>query len=351
MSELVDLGMLHPRLARLERPATSTSPGLSRSLAARFSIDPLLVRMTFILLVPVGGIGVVMYSWGVLLTCREGRDTPPITRLVPQFHSWTPRTQWLSVGISSVLAATAVSRIVPVSVIPILLLGLTVALVKRYRPLAPVEVEQGPQLPVVDLYAPEPETSAAPAPQQLAGPTPTSWLGALAIALLGGASFPALSLALGGPFPGAAAALGLVGVVTTGWALLIRSRRLPTVFLLFLLLGAGVFGTLATARVSPQHTASGERSSTEITHSYVADSATLDLRQLSPAESNTTVHIRATASDIRVLLAAPPADVEIFETVSDVEFVPTTEEASMPSPGPRLRIEATASSITVEHPQ
>ena len=77
----------------------------------------------------------------------------------------------------------------------------------------------------------------------------------------------------------------------------------------------------------------------------------MDLRQLSPAESNTTVHIRATASNIRVLLTAPPADVEIFETVSDVEFVPTTEEASMPSPGPRLRIEATASSITVEHPQ
>ena len=107
----------------------------------------------------------------------------------------------------------------------------------------------------------------------------------------------------------------------------------------------------ALEAASPQHTASGERSSTEITHSYVADSATLDLRQLSPAESNTTVHIRATASNIRVLLAAPPADVEIFETVSDVEFVPTTEEASMPSPGPRLRIEATASSITVEHPQ
>ncbi|MDO5082087.1 MAG: hypothetical protein Q4D89_01630 [Arachnia propionica] len=353
MNELVDLGAVHPALSRLERPTSSTTPGLSRCLGARFAVDPLLIRMFFILLTPVGGVGVVVYTWGVLLTPREGRGVAPITRLLPQFRSWAPRTQWLGIGVSSVLAAAAVSWIVPISALPVPLLGLAVVLVKRYR--SPVrsssgthQVEHGPQLPVVDLYAPEPEIEA-PAPRHVPGPVPTSWLGAAAIAILGVLSFVSLQVLSGSRFLGAAGALGTIGAATTGWALLLRSRRLPTVFLLGLLLVAGIFGTLASLRVSVQRPGVVAPGTAELTHTYVADSAVLDLRHLPEDAASEVISIEAVASEVHVLLASAPAGVEISRTLSDVDLVPTGGSASS-SPGPQLRITAAVSDVTVEYP-
>ncbi|MDO5067336.1 MAG: hypothetical protein Q4D96_08670 [Propionibacteriaceae bacterium] len=363
MNQLVDLGTLHPGLVRLERPANSTTPGLSRSLGARFTVDPLLVRVFFILLVPVGGVGAVVYVWGVLLTPREGHAGPPIVRALPQFGSWAPRTQWLVIGISSVLAAAAGSRIVPISVIPILLLGLMALLVKRYRPVAPGSpvsappspdgvitepVEHGPQLPVVDLYAPEPDLQepAPPRPES----SPVSWLGALLVTILGAASYPALELLFGSRLLGAAGALGIAGVVTTGWALLIRSRRLPTIFLLGLLLVAGLFGSLVSLRSAAPQAVADPRHATQLVHAYVADSTVLDLRGLSGADTEAVVVIQAVASQVRVLLDAPPADLQITETVSDVRLVPAAGPAPS-APGLRIRVEATASEVILEHPR
>lgn len=359
MNELVDLGALHPGLARLERPATSTTPGLSRSISTRFTIDPLLVRVAFLLLIPVGGVGVITYTWGVLLTPREGHDVPPIARLAPVFSTWAPRNQWFVVGGSSVLASTAISQFVPISPVPVLLLGLAVLFVKRRRQPTAVPptglTEHEPQLPVVDLYAPEPETrpvDEALPPDSAGERAPVSWFGALGIVLLGATLLHPASLLLGGLFMGAAATLGVVGVATLAWALLIRSRRLPSAFLIGLLLAAGMFGTLATSRVSTQDLSSVSRDSTTIIHSYVAEKATLDLRHLS-GDTVADIRIHVVASEIVVLLPEEPEDVQTIETLSKVSMAPMADSSSEPgtASGLRLRIEATVSEVTVEYPQ
>ena len=167
MNDLVDLGGLHPRLAHLDRPADSFSPGLCRSIGARFGIDPLLIRILFILTTLLSGIGAVAYVWGVLLTPRAGRQAP-IHRLLPAFSSWTPRAQWITIALSCLLVVGWVAQMASMS--PLLLVSVFALLVlfRRRGPRQHAEPQNSSttppgeqpfknsaQLPVVDLYAPD----------------------------------------------------------------------------------------------------------------------------------------------------------------------------------------------------
>ena len=177
MNDLVDLGGLHPRLAHLDRPADSFSPGLCRSIGARFGIDPLLIRILFILTTLLSGIGAVAYVWGVLLTPRAGRQAP-IHRLLPAFSSWTPRAQWITIALSCLLVVGWVAQMASMS--PLLLVSVFALLVLFRRrgprqhaapqhpfttPLGEQPFKNSAQLPVVDLYAPEESKIPGPAPQ------------------------------------------------------------------------------------------------------------------------------------------------------------------------------------------
>ena len=99
MNELVDLGALHPQLAHLDRPADGFTPGFCRAIGSRFGIDPLLIRILFILASALSGVGVIAYAWGILLTPRAGRQAL-IHRLLPVFTSWSLRTQWTVIVLS-----------------------------------------------------------------------------------------------------------------------------------------------------------------------------------------------------------------------------------------------------------
>lgn len=351
MSELVDLGMVHPSLARLERPADTRLPGLSRALGTRFGIDPLLIRVALILLIPVGGVGVLAYGWGVLLTVREGETVPPIGRYLPRFSTWTSRSQWLVIAVSSVVAAGLLSQLAPISIVPTLLLALLIVAFRRRRTPAPEAPEQGPEpLPVVDLYAPEPATSTVPAPT-MTERAPRSWWGAVGVTLIGiGCAVVSFALTASSLVT-VAIGFGTAGISTLMWALLVRSRRLPTAFLLVLLVSAGLLGTLGAARaVAPENPV---LAGTELSYTHVAESVTIDLRDGLP-DGATTIRITSVASRVVVLLPAAPADIDTQETLSRVRYTPqqSTPPASAPADAPlRLTITATASRVTVEYPE
>ena len=132
MNELVDLGALHPRLAHLDRPSNGFTPGFCRAIGSRFGIDPLLIRVLFILTSALSGVGVIAYGWGILLTPRAGRQAL-IHRLLPVFTSWSLRTQWTVIVLSSTLVVAAVSQMLS-SLSSVLLLPLfALVLYSRWR--------------------------------------------------------------------------------------------------------------------------------------------------------------------------------------------------------------------------
>lgn len=348
MTELVDLGMVHPSLARLERPAGTRLPGLSRALGARFGIDPLLIRVALILLVPVGGVGVIAYGWGVLLTVRAGDAVPPIGRYLPGFATWPARSQWLVIAVSSVVAAGLLSQLAPISIVPTLLLALLIMAFRRRRIPAPATQEQGPEpLPVVDLYAPESTSTPSPAMSER---TPGSWWGAVGVTLIGIGCAVIAAVLTASILVSAAVGIGAAGVSTLMWALLVRSRRLPTAFLLVLLVSAGLLGTLGAAKaVAPGNPI---RTGTELSYTHVAESVTIDLRDGFP-DGATTIRIAAVASEVVVLLPAVPVDIDTLETLSEVRYPPRPPASSAQTPDVplRLTVTATASRVTVEYPQ
>ena len=152
MNDLVDLGGLHPRLAHLDRPADGFSPGLCRSIGARLGIDPLLIRILFILTTLLSGIGAVAYTWGVLLTPRAGRQAP-IHRLLPIFSSWTPRAQWITIALSCILVVGWVAQMASMG--PLLLVSVFALLVlfRRRGPRQHAEPQNSSTTPMDLLLA------------------------------------------------------------------------------------------------------------------------------------------------------------------------------------------------------
>ncbi len=259
MTELVDLGTLHPRLAGLIRPAHATTPGLSRAIAERFGIDPLLVRIGFVALTWFGGLGIAVYGWGWLLTPKC--DQPPILRFLPAFGGWSQQLQWLAIGGSSLVVVLSGSLLNPVSILPVLL----AVWLLRSRAAAPSpEVLDSPvplnqaaaeadpaSLPVVDLYAP-PEHPLDEIPATpTADPIRRSWWVGLAMALLTLAVWGTLTLVIPS-WPAmltAAVALGVLGLAVTIWGVAMPRHAIPIPILLLACGAALLLGTFATDHV------------------------------------------------------------------------------------------------------
>ena len=206
-----------------------------------------------------------------------------------------------------------------------------------------------PQLPVVDLYAPE-----APEPQPLER-VRCSWLGtglvlfvgylaATGVVVLGLLSNPLLSLSI---------VLGAVGVMILGWGLLVRSRRLPVVLLLLAVMFAGTTAVLSTSEVerttNPVEVSSGrERLNYQFT---MSDGGVVDLRYL-PADSSMFVHVRTVMSEVRIMLPRPPTRHYVRAWVIDVSWPGGTapRDHDSAAQGIQLFIDGYLSNVKVEYP-
>ena len=355
MSELVSLGALHPKLTRLERPRGGPGCGLSRALGDRFGIDPLLIRVGFIMLTLTGGVGVVAYSWGTLLTSRTGHH-PPILRLVPAFSGWGPRTQWLMIASTSVLAIAMASQITPASIFPLLVL-IALLLFRRRRNHSTTSDDQEAtatpedELPVVDLYAPE-ESVEFPPPSTHPAPRRRSWLGGLLVLLTGGLA-TALVVALQpshDPLMLAAIILGTTGAAILLWGLLAGSRGLPLTVLLLTLLASTAVAALATYRATEE--ANPPAASDALTYQVVASSQTVDLRHL-PTGEPTEVHVSATASHVQILLPARPATYDLALWLSEVNSPEgrVSSRNRQDASGLHLILRGSLSTFDVEYPR
>ena len=365
MNELVDLGALHPQLAHLDRPADGFTPGFCRAIGSRFGIDPLLIRILFILASALGGVGVIAYAWGILLTPRAGHQAL-IHRLLPVFTSWTLRIQWTVIALSSTLVVAAVSQMLS-SLSSVLLLPLfALVLYSRWReprrrpgsPTIPLpDREQpaagtDPQLPVVDLYAPEAPETPEPQPFERVR---CSWLGtglvlfvgylaATGVVVLGLLNNLLLSLSI---------VLGAFGVMILGWGLLVRSRRLPVVLLLLAVLFAGTTAALATSEVeraaNPIEVSSGQE---HLNYQFaMTDEGVVDLRYL-PADSSMFVHVRTVMSEVRIMLPRPPTRHYVRAWAIDVSWPGGTapRDHDPAARGIQLLIDGYLSDVKVEYP-
>jgi pspC domain len=350
----VDLGALHPQLAHLDRTAEGVSPGLCRAISARFQIDPLLVRILFILGSALSGMGVIAYGWGVLLTPRTGRQAP-IHKLLPAFSSWSLRTQWTIIVLSSALVVAAIAQVVSMSPAMLLLVFALVLYRRRRGPrrrpapsAAPLDTqkdlatEADPQLPVVDLYAPE---APEPPPEK----TKISWVGT-GVVLFVTYLATAISIELtANPMLVAATALGAGGIVILGWGLLARSRRLPVALLLLALLASTTMASLTNGMTEKNTVSSIGKM---ITYAYIAcEDPVLDLREL--PEDKTIVHVQTIMSSrMRIILPKKPVRHELLGLGSNISWpegdAPRDEASS--SQEIKLTIDGFLSDIKVEYP-
>jgi phage shock protein PspC (stress-responsive transcriptional regulator) len=93
----------------IRRSATDAKvAGLCGGLAQHWGIDPVLVRVGWVLLALSGGIGLVLYLAGWLLLPVEGRDKAPVDDLFGESVRRWPRELWITLIVVASLAMLAI---------------------------------------------------------------------------------------------------------------------------------------------------------------------------------------------------------------------------------------------------
>lgn len=385
MGELVDLGSINPKLSRLERPAAAAPFGLCRAIGARLGIDPLIFRILFVVLSFAGGLGVVLYAWGLFLTPRVGTQ-PQLLRLWPSFANYPKRTQLLIIAISTI----ALVMIVPPSggaiwgiaiVAVIIALGRrsgtkspptpaapgspptaapgtaptaapgTAAAVDQWRSrIAEAAGVQDQALPTVDLYGPEPVLARTPRPKRK-----VSWGAVVTITLL--TAVAAWIPVMIGYNPvviwSLAYATVTFGICCILHALFRRRYRLPALFVAPILLVGGVanvgLATLANERPADGYETTVGEDFVHHEYTFVGEQATIDLRELDlPEDEEATIFITATASNVTVISDRP---IFFYNVDEGIEVVETNQLQDMDEEVPDLTIEIVgfASRVEVEY--
>jgi len=94
----------------IRRSATDAKlAGLCGGVAHHWRIDPVLVRVGWVLLTLSGGIGLVLYLAGWLLIPVEGSDKAPIDDLLGESVRRWPREVWITLVVIASLAITTIS--------------------------------------------------------------------------------------------------------------------------------------------------------------------------------------------------------------------------------------------------
>ena len=79
--------------------------GVCAGLARRWQVDPMVLRITVVVLAFFGGLGLVAYAAGVLLMPRDGRTEPPVHRLLPFTRTWSRSAVVAVVVVAAVVVA------------------------------------------------------------------------------------------------------------------------------------------------------------------------------------------------------------------------------------------------------
>ncbi|HET9873401.1 MAG TPA: PspC domain-containing protein [Propionibacteriaceae bacterium] len=104
----------------IRRSATDRKlTGLSAGIAAYLGIDPVLVRVLFVVLALSGGVGVVVYGAGWLLFPVEGEDTARIDRLLgSRAREWSPAARVVVLVVCGMALLNVLHQVTPFSVVP-----------------------------------------------------------------------------------------------------------------------------------------------------------------------------------------------------------------------------------------
>ena len=178
-----DMGMTNGSQASLHRPGEGRwIAGVALGLANRLQVQPWLVRVVFVILVPVGGVGIFLYAAGWILIPDQG-EPESIAR------GWSGRPsarRWAGViliGIAAIVLIAETRLVRGELVIALILLGIGVLL---YRGDLSSPEQQSPEAADVPQAAPadqaeEPEagppSSSLPAGTAPAPPRDQSYLG------------------------------------------------------------------------------------------------------------------------------------------------------------------------------
>jgi phage shock protein PspC (stress-responsive transcriptional regulator) len=79
--------------------------GVCAGLARRWQVDPIVLRITVVVLAFFGGLGLVAYAAGMLLMPRDGRAELPVHRLLPFTQSWSRSAVIAVVVVAAVVVA------------------------------------------------------------------------------------------------------------------------------------------------------------------------------------------------------------------------------------------------------
>jgi signal transduction histidine kinase len=69
-------------------PSTGVIAGVCSGFAARFGIDPILIRIGFVLTLAAGGVGIPLYILGWAFIPAEGPERPVVSRLLNRRDTW-----------------------------------------------------------------------------------------------------------------------------------------------------------------------------------------------------------------------------------------------------------------------
>src|SRR4051794_41887474 len=69
-------------------PSHGVVAGVCSGFAARLGIDPILIRIGFVLTLAAGGVGIPLYIIGWALIPAEGPERPVVARLLNRRETW-----------------------------------------------------------------------------------------------------------------------------------------------------------------------------------------------------------------------------------------------------------------------
>ena len=334
MSTELDLTWLDPSLGALQRRERGFGTGLCRAIADRLGIDVTLVRVAFVILGLSAGLGLGLYLWGTALTAGpDGRR--PAETMFPGFLAWSPIGQKAFVLGSLIAVMALTSWITPLPWFAGV--GLLIALVLWRNNRAPggaatgatttaleladnddelvaawrstIASAVGPArpspLPEIDLYSPEPEPAPSPAPRPRSG-----WGIGLAILVLPSVAAAIAYAVFGlGPLHGLGTFTATAAVLTLGYSLMVRRRRVPrTVLALVALTTAGTGWLAVQAAAVPEPTPYPEVMNIRV----VGERTEIDLTA-EDLEGIEEIRIQAIASELEVNLPAPVTNVAVSE--------------------------------------
>ncbi|MGI3783019.1 MAG: PspC domain-containing protein, partial [Janthinobacterium lividum] len=160
-----------PSMSTFQRSASDTKlAGVCGGVAARWGLDPVLVRVGFVLLALTGGVGVILYLAGWLLLPVSGTQRAAVDDLLGGAAARWPRELWITlVVLACIISFGVFGAISPFGVAPALAL-LALWWFGFHRPRARRSRDAGRGQPGADPSQTPTSLSPTPPPASWSGP-------------------------------------------------------------------------------------------------------------------------------------------------------------------------------------